>query len=83
LKFGKRRKRADAKSKLTPELIAHLCAHISNGALFNQRANAREFPTKSAALKAAEEKARADREQLEKQLQREQTKRRPIGFEHA
>ena len=39
--------------------------------------------TKSAALKAAEEKGRADREQLEKQLQREQTKRPPIGFEHA
>ena len=71
------------KSKLTPELIAHLCAHISNGALCNQRANARELPTKSAALKAAEEKARADREQLEKQLRREQTKRPPIGFEHA
>jgi hypothetical protein len=37
---------------------------------------------KITALKAAEEQARAVREQLEKQLQREQTKR-PIGtFEH-
>jgi hypothetical protein len=38
---------------------------------------------KIAALKTAEEQARAYREQLEKQLQREQTKRPAIGFEHA
>jgi hypothetical protein len=36
-----------------------------------------------AALKAAEAQARVDREQLEKQLQREQTKRLAFGFEHA
>jgi hypothetical protein len=35
------------------------------------------------ALKAAEAQARADREALEKQLQREQTKRPAFGFEHA
>ena len=39
----KKKETRGRKSKLTPELIAHLCAHISNGALCNQR---REFPRK-------------------------------------
>jgi hypothetical protein len=56
VEIRKKKETRGRKSKLTPELIAHLCAHISNGALCNQRANAREFPRKMPRLRQRKKK---------------------------